>query len=127
MLEPQGGDNIGMFFNSIRPRAYFSSQSLTLCLSRLASCLPTLAKVQLGLIPTTINSSPIFVSTRLPPHSFSETETAVLFTQVIKVDRDERLVAIKLTTLPPGVQPTPKVVAPPPAAEEAAAPPATEA
>ena len=47
---------------------------------------------------------------------------------MIKVDLDERLVAIKLTTLPPGVQPTPKVVAPPPAAEEAAAPPpATEA
>ena len=47
---------------------------------------------------------------------------------MIKVDLDERLVAIKLTTLPPGVQPTPKVVAPPTAAEEAAAPqPATEA
>eukprot|EP00904_Undaria_pinnatifida_P010251 jgi/Undpi1/6356/HiC_scaffold_20.g08837.m1 len=47
--------------------------------------------------------------------------------EVIKVDREEKLVAIKLTTLPPGVQPTPKVVAPPPPAAEAAAPPAPEA
>lgn len=41
------------------------------------------------------------------------------------MDAQEKLVAIKLTTLPPGVEPTPKV-----AAEkkvEEAAPPATEA
>lgn len=63
-----------------------------------------------------------------PPRSSLEPEPAVLSTQVIKVDRDQKLVAIKLTTLPPGVEPTPKVVAPPPAAvAEEAAPPATEA
>lgn len=44
--------------------------------------------------------------------------------QVIKVDAQEKLVAIKLTTLPPGVEPTPKVVA---EKVEEAAPPATEA
>ena len=38
--------------------------------------------------------------------------------QVIKVDADERLVAIKLTTLPPGVSPTPKAAPPPPSAKE---------
>eukprot|EP00752_Nemacystus_decipiens_P010421 g9288.t1 len=42
--------------------------------------------------------------------------------EVIKVDPQEKLVAIKLTTLPPGVEPTPKVVA-----EKETAPPATEA
>ncbi|CAM9449037.1 unnamed protein product [Ectocarpus sp. 6 AP-2014] len=39
--------------------------------------------------------------------------------EVIKVDAQEKLVAIKLTTLPPGAQPTPKVTAPP--AEETVA------
>ncbi|CAB1118370.1 unnamed protein product [Ectocarpus sp. CCAP 1310/34] len=39
--------------------------------------------------------------------------------EVIKVDAQEKLVAIKLTTLPPGAQPTPKVAAPP--AEETVA------
>lgn len=43
--------------------------------------------------------------------------------QVIKVDAQEKLVAIKLTTLPPGVEPTPKVEA----EKKEAAPPATEA
>lgn len=38
--------------------------------------------------------------------------------QVIKINAQEKLVAIKLTTLPPGVEPTPKV--------EAAAPPAEQ-
>lgn len=36
--------------------------------------------------------------------------------KVIKVNAEERLVAIKLTTLPPGVSPTPKVAPPAPAA-----------
>lgn len=44
--------------------------------------------------------------------------------QVIKIDAQEKLVAIKLTTLPPGVQPTPKVVA---EKAEETAPPAKEA
>lgn len=45
--------------------------------------------------------------------------------QVIKVDAQEKLVAIKLTTLPPGVEATPKVAAV--KKEEETAPPATEA
>lgn len=46
---------------------------------------------------------------------------------MIKVNSEERLVAIKLTTLPAGAEPTPKVVAPPPAAtEEVAATPSPE-
>lgn len=42
--------------------------------------------------------------------------------KVIKVNAEERLVAIKLTTLPPGVSPTPKVAPPPPTAAEEATP-----
>lgn len=45
--------------------------------------------------------------------------------QVIKVDSKEKLVAIKLTTLPPGEEPTPKV--PKEEVAEKATPPATEA
>lgn len=37
---------------------------------------------------------------------------------MIKVNREERLVAIKLTTLPPGVEPTVNAVAPPAAVED---------
>lgn len=48
--------------------------------------------------------------------------------QVLKINPEERLVAIKLTTLPPGVLPTPKVEPKPVAPEpQAAAEPTTEA
>lgn len=40
--------------------------------------------------------------------------------QVIKVNAQEKLVAIKLTTLPPGVEPTPKGAAEVPPAEQKA-------
>lgn len=44
------------------------------------------------------------------------------YLKVIKVNAEERLVAIKLTTLPPGVSPTPKVSPPAPVAAEEATP-----